>query len=94
MMPFDLPASAPFSKAIVKQSSLSHSPLVDLRITIHELTGKPVRTLLDEKVVPGNELNVIWDGRNARGINMPAGVYFVQFQTGKAVQNAKIVRVQ
>jgi flagellar hook assembly protein FlgD len=45
-----------------------------LRVEVCDLRGRVVRTLADRALEPGGH-TVTWDGRDARGVRLPAGVY-------------------
>ncbi len=53
-----------------------------VRLTIHDAAGRCVKVLLDTPVVAENEV-VRWDGRDARGRALPAGVYFTRLVAGE-----------
>jgi len=44
-------------------------------LSIHDLTGRHVRTLLDESMKTG-EHTVLWDGRDRNARLLPSGTYF------------------
>lgn len=46
-----------------------------LRVDIYDVSGRRLRTILDSSIAPG-EVVVDWDGRDAGGRLVPAGVYF------------------
>lgn len=52
-----------------------------VRLTIHDAAGRCVRVLMDSPVVAEKEV-VRWDGRDARGRALPAGVYFTRLVAG------------
>ncbi|MCD6163722.1 MAG: T9SS type A sorting domain-containing protein [candidate division Zixibacteria bacterium] len=49
----------------------------EIKISIYDITGRKVRTLLDERRDIG-EHNVIWDGRDDYGSECSSGVYFAK----------------
>jgi len=65
----------PFNPSTTIPFSLSAAGHAGLRI--YDVTGRPVRTLLDEWR-PAGEQQVGWDGRNNNGMMVPSGVYFVR----------------
>ncbi len=53
-----------------------------VRISVHDLQGRHVCTLVDRHIEPGN-YQVSWDGRNQWGISVPSGVYFVRMNADR-----------
>ena len=49
-------------------------------LTVYDVTGARVRTLVDQVVKPGVH-SAFWDGRNARGESVSSGVYFYRLAT-------------
>jgi nitrous oxidase accessory protein NosD len=48
-------------------------------VTIYDVTGREVRTLVNGTVEPGQH-EIVWDGRNDRGDSVGSGVYFCTMQ--------------
>jgi len=46
------------------------------RLIVSDARGRQVRRLLDGETCPAGETRVRWDGRDARGVEMPSGVYY------------------
>jgi hypothetical protein len=65
----------------------------DLAIGIYDLAGRLVRSLHDGPVGPGTT-PFAWDGRDADGRRVAAGVYFVRVTGARAVETAKSVRIR
>jgi hypothetical protein len=63
-----------------------------VRVTIHDVTGRRLGMLLDASLAPG-ETRVRWDGRDAEGRPVPAGVYFLR-GTGDVAFQRKAVRLR
>lgn len=61
-----------------------------VRLTLHDLSGRRVATLLDEPVVAGRH-EVGWDTRRADGRRAPAGIYFVHLVTAQGERTGKLV---
>ena len=51
------------------------------RISIHDVSGRLVRTLLDGKMPAGRHA-VDWDGRSDSGGRVASGVYFIRMRAG------------
>jgi len=61
-------------------------------IEVFDLRGARVRTLVDRAMDPGR-YRLPWDGRDADGAAVPAGVYWIQFLAGGTRQGSRIVRL-
>jgi hypothetical protein len=64
-----------------------------LRVEIYDVTGKPVRTLVEESLPPGRH-DLIWDGKTDDGSNVVPGAYFVRCTAGAKVGTSKVVIVR
>jgi hypothetical protein len=53
-----------------------------VRIGVYDVGGRLVRTLVDEVQEPGRR-DVLWDGRDDRGRELAAGIYWVRFEAGE-----------
>ncbi|NUO83072.1 T9SS type A sorting domain-containing protein, partial [candidate division KSB1 bacterium] len=62
-------------------------------IRIYDVLGQLVRTLQDEPQIAGFH-RVQWDGRNAAGREVAAGVYFYRMQAGKFEATRKLAIVR
>lgn len=62
-------------------------------LRIHDVTGALVRTLLDGERGPGR-VEEDWDGRDAAGRALPAGVYFCRLLTTSTSLSGKLVRAR
>jgi hypothetical protein len=63
----------PFNPQTTIRYSLNQD--TNVRLTIHNLRGEIVKTLVNEGQ-PSGEYNVAWDGRNSRGETVSSGIYF------------------
>lgn len=59
-----------------------------INVSVYDLTGRLVRTLVDGKQEPGLH-RVVWDGRDEYGHNMPSGVYFCNLKVGTAINQTR-----
>lgn len=55
---------------------------VHTTLTIYNILGERVRTLLDENRLPGS-YQVIWDGKDEKGKEVASGVYFYKLKVGE-----------
>jgi hypothetical protein len=59
-------------------------------LTIYDLRGRRVRTLLDSELAPGTH-KISWDGRDERGHSIASGVYFFTLSTGDQSLTRKMI---
>jgi hypothetical protein len=70
--------------------SIPETGPVNLRI--YDVRGASVRRLVDA-ALPAGPREVVWDGRDDRGLAAPAGMYFVRLRAGSRVEHARLVRL-
>jgi hypothetical protein len=63
------------------------------RLAIYDLAGARVRTLLDGPAAAG-PASATWDGRDARGGDVGAGVYFCRLEIGGEALSRRLVRMR
>jgi len=61
-----------------------------VNISIYDVAGRRVRTLVDEHRSPG-VFSVQWNGEDARGNRVASGVYFYRMRAGTFTQTRKMV---
>lgn len=61
-----------------------------VNLTVYNVLGQPVRTLVDE-TKPGGSYTTSWDGRNASGQNAVTGIYFYRIKAGEFVKASKML---
>jgi parallel beta-helix repeat protein len=61
-----------------------------VRITIYNILGKKVRTLLDEHQ-PAGHRRMVWEGKDDEGREAASGIYFYQMKAGEFTQSKKMV---
>ncbi|UCG43283.1 MAG: hypothetical protein JSU73_01300 [candidate division WOR-3 bacterium] len=91
---FDLVLDAmpnPFRTCAVAGFSLPRNGDVDL--AVYTSAGCRVRTLESRELTPGHHL-VAWDGRDAKGKTVPAGIYCLRLVAGDIVQTRKVVKLR
>ncbi len=66
---------------------------VNVRLAIYNVMGQRVCELLNEPKAPGY-YTIKWDGRDARGRLLPAGIYFYRIEAGKFTSTKKLVRIK
>ena len=78
----------PFNSSTTIRYSLDGSRRV--AVVIYDLLGRTVATLVDQYQGPGDYL-IPWDGRDAHGNAVPAGIYFYRVQKGDFKVMGKMV---
>jgi len=66
---------------------------VKVRLVIYDITGRRVRTLVNQKQTAG-EYSVQWDGTNNQGQRVSSGVYFYRFSAKGFTRVNKMVYVK
>jgi hypothetical protein len=64
-----------------------------VRITIHDLAGRRVRTLVDG-TAPAGRHAAVWDGRDEHGQALASGAYVAQLVAGEVRQSRKLVMLK
>ncbi len=62
-----------------------------VRVTVHDLMGRRVRTLARFASRPAGLHEVMWDGRGDDRRELPSGVYFARIATAAAVVTGKMI---
>jgi len=65
----------------------------DVMLTLYDIAGHQVRTLVREQLGPGTYQR-LWDGREERGNPVAAGIYVVRLKVGEKSFQEKIVLVK
>ena len=60
-----------------------------VRLSVHDAGGRTVRVLFDQTAEPGRH-EVPWDGRDARGVLVPNGVYYFRLSAGDQVHSGSM----
>jgi flagellar hook assembly protein FlgD len=60
-----------------------------VRLVIYDVTGRAVRTLVNGAEAPG-ERRVFWDGRDALGARVRAGMYLCRLEAGATSLTRKL----
>jgi flagellar hook assembly protein FlgD len=58
-------------------------------LSIYDIKGGLVRTLVDEPLVRGNH-DIHWDGMNDSGERVASGMYFYRLRAGKEIFTKKM----
>ncbi len=90
--PFNATTLIPFtiSPPPVNSSQLIvHSP-IPTTLTIYNILGQRIKTLVNEEKLPGN-YTVTWDGRDDKGKDVASGIYFYQLKSGDFQESRKML---
>ena len=66
------------------------SDAAPVRLTLHDVTGRLVRTLVESAQGAG-EHSAVWDGRSDSGRPLAYGVYFIRLQSGDDTATRQVV---
>jgi hypothetical protein len=75
--PFALFPAAPNPAAGATTLSFRIPQAGRTELRVFDLSGRLVRTLLDEVLRPGRQ-SIVWDGRNDQGHRVGSGLYFIR----------------
>jgi hypothetical protein len=64
-----------------------------VRAEVFDLSGRLVRTLLDQRLDPGQH-EILWDGRDRQGTTAGAGVYFLRVVSSEGEQHSRLLRLR
>lgn len=81
----------PFKRDITIEYSIAQPSQALLEI--YNSIGERIRGFAKEEEVPGI-YRVEWDGKDFRGFDAPAGIYFVKLQASKGVETRQIVLIR
>jgi hypothetical protein len=85
----------PYPNPAVNSVSIRYALPVDtdVKLNVYDKTGRLVKTLVDEKEKAGIR-EIIWDGKDADGRKVPAGVYFMRLEAGGFKKTHKVILLQ
>ena len=72
----------PFNPETVIPFEIGGIHAVGVRLSIYNILGQKVTTLVNKKLSPG-VYQVVWNGRNSRGEQVASGVYFYELATDR-----------
>ena len=81
----------PFSAGIAFELMVPERSVASFKL--YDAQGRCVRTLIGGEVLEGLYA-IDWDGRDARGLRVPSGVYFYRLEAGPEVRVGKVVRIR
>ena len=81
----------PFNPHTTLSYQLSEASMVE--ISVYDVSGKKVRTLVDS-YKPAGKYSVIWDGCDSRKTKLSTGVYFIKMKADEFSASRKVLLVQ
>jgi hypothetical protein len=60
-------------------------------VSLFDISGHQVRTLLDDPMLPAGIHEVMLDGRGSRGELLPSGIYFVRVTSSEGRFDRRVV---
>ena len=82
----------PFNPSTSIRFSLPVASMVNLRI--YDISGCLVDVLLDAEMMSGGRKEAVWNGRDVRGRQVSAGVYFYLLDAGKFSETKRMLLVK
>ncbi|MGA9117331.1 MAG: FlgD immunoglobulin-like domain containing protein [Bacteroidota bacterium] len=79
----------PFNPSTSVNFSLPFQSAV--RMTIYDVLGRRIRTLMDEESKEAGIYRVTWDGTNNAGMVVPSGTYFLRLEAGRFSATRKLL---
>jgi hypothetical protein len=64
-----------------------------VRLTVHDVQGRTVRTLIDRFREAGTH-SEIWEGRDGAGRRVSPGIYFIRLEGGKKALHQRVVLIK
>ena len=61
-----------------------------IRLSVYNIKGEMVRSLVNSNLDPGS-YNIRWNGKTDSGINMPAGMYFIELKGSNFRETGKMI---
>jgi hypothetical protein len=61
-----------------------------IRLSIYNIKGEMVRSLVNSNLGPG-AYNIRWNGKTDSGVNMPAGMYFIELKGSNFRETGKMI---
>ncbi|MBN2416834.1 Ig-like domain-containing protein [bacterium] len=83
----------PFNPETVIRFELAGATAKRVTLTIYDILGRKVKTLVDEVRQPGT-YNVTWSGSDARGGRMSSGVYIYRLEIGAYVSARRMILIR
>ncbi len=82
----------PFNPQTTISFNLPQETIASLRV--YDLSGRLVRTLLNNETAPQGLNQVVWNGRNDSGQQVPSGVFFYRLEAAGFTESKRMVLVK
>ena len=67
--------------------------LENTEISIYNIKGQMVKTLIDEKL-PAGEHSVVWNGTDESGNSVSSGIYLYKLKNGRYTSTKKMILIK
>ena len=81
----------PFNPATTIHFELPYSQKA--RLTIYRVDGRRVTTLVDQ-FTPAGRQEIVWNGTDHKGRNVPSGIYFYRLEAGKYSETKRMALIR
>ena len=81
----------PFNASTTVRFELSRAGMVELEV--YNILGQKVKTLIKQQMTAGTK-QVVWDGRDERGVSLPTGIYFYRLITLEGRETGKMTMLK
>ena len=90
--PYEFSISAPYPNPFNPSTTIEYSLPEEnaVNITVYDLMGNEVRTLIDKDQAAGT-WSILWDSKNESGLSVAAGIYFFNIRIGHFYNTKKAV---
>ncbi len=65
-----------------------------VNVLLFDVAGRWIRTLESGRPLLAGPRGIVWDGRDASGTELPAGIYFAEIQSGERSVRTRIIRIK
>ena len=82
----------PFNPTTTMYFDVPHSAHVT--VTVYNVLGQQITTLVDQQMPPGKRHSVDWDGRATSGNQVASGIYFYKMEADNFVETKKMMMLK
>jgi hypothetical protein len=79
----------PFNPSTTVKYTVPYS--MNVTVKIYDMLGKEIVTLVNNESKKGGEYELVWNGTNSKGLQMPSGTYFCRLEVSGQVKVQKLV---
>ncbi len=66
----------------------------EVSLTVYNILGQEVRTLVDQEMKDAGYYRIGWDGKNDAGVQVSSGIYLYRMQAGSFIKTRKMLLVK